>query len=178
MKIVKEIFENTFLLEPKIQKDNRGIFVKSFFENYKIKNSSKNFLFRDEFFTYSKKNVIRGMHFQTPPHDHDKLVTCINGSALDVLLDLRKGDQYGNVYDVKLTSDNNYFLFIPKGVAHGFLSLEDNTILLYKTTTPHSISHDSGILWNSFNFDWLVNDPIISSRDQSHLSFRDFESPF
>ncbi|WP_244613344.1 dTDP-4-dehydrorhamnose 3,5-epimerase family protein [Methylosinus sp. Ce-a6] len=133
---------------------------------------------REEFYTTSCKGVLRGMHFQIPPHHHDKLVCCMRGRVLDVLLDLRAGAGYGASAAVELSGDNCYEIYVPKGVAHGFLSLADDTLMLYKTSTIHAPSADRGIRWNSFGFDWGVDDPIVSRRDAEHPSLTDFVSPF
>ena len=95
------------------------------------------------------------MHFQLPPHDHDKLVYCIRGRVMDVLLDLRKSSPtYGRSFGNEISANNHLMLYIPKGVAHGFLSLEDDSVLVYKTTTIHFPSHDAGVRWDSFGYTW------------------------
>ena len=133
---------------------------------------------REEFFSLSHENVVRGMHFQLPPHEHDKLVYCTHGVVMDVLLDLRKGPGYGKVAFTELSAENGHIVFIPKGVAHGFAALSDETLMLYKTSTVHAPEADCGIRWDSFGFDWGITGPIISARDQQHSLFGDFVSPF
>ena len=107
------------------------------------------------------------------------MVWCSKGSVMDVLLDIRQGDYYGLSKSLTLTEDDNFIIYIPSGVAHGFKSLQDNSELIYKTSSIHMAEYDKGILWNSFNFDWkLDEDPIISKRDNSHPSIQSFDSPF
>ena len=133
---------------------------------------------QEEFYSVSHKNVIRGMHFQLPPHDHDKLVYCTRGAVLDVLLDLRAGLNYGQVASAEISGDNQHLIFIPKGIAHGFMALEDETLMLYKTSTVHAPEADCGIRWDSFGFDWPSRQPVISARDQQHMAFSEFANPF
>lgn len=158
--------------------DNRGSFVKTYSHKLFSENDALTDL-KEEFYSSSKKGVLRGMHFQTPPHDHAKVAYCPLGSVLDVLLDLRQGLTYGKTTSFLLTAANPSTLIIPKGIAHGFLSLEENSIMVYKTTTDYASSHDAGIKWDSFGFDWkLEGNPILSKRDANHSSFSDFVSPF
>lgn len=177
MDILQEILPGCFLIKPSKEADHRGYFVKTYHEDL-YKKLGINFAIREEFFSISHKNVLRGMHFQLPPNDHDKLVYCANGVVLDVLLDLRKGAGYGKAVSVQISSENNQIIFIPKGVAHGFLALSDQALMIYKTSTSHVPESDFGISWNSFEFDWGVDQPTISQRDGLHISFHQFSSPF
>jgi len=177
MEILKELLPGCFLLRPKVFEDSRGLFVKTFDEN-KFKELNLDFKMREEFYSISNLNVIRGMHFQTPPYDHEKLVYCTQGSALDVLLDLRVGGGYGESASTILSSENKSIVFIPKGVAHGFISKSDSTLMMYKTTMPHNPESDCGIHWASFGFNWGVDCPQTSIRDSYHPYFSDFNSPF
>ncbi|HUB87956.1 MAG TPA: dTDP-4-dehydrorhamnose 3,5-epimerase [Verrucomicrobiae bacterium] len=178
MKIKSEPLPAALVLEPNVFEDKRGNFVKTFqkpaFSTLKI-----NFHPQEEFYSTSNRDVLRGMHFQLPPHDHDKLVYCIRGAVLDVILDIRKNSPaFGRSAAVELTAQNHLLFFIPKGFAHGFLSLEDETVMIYKTSTVHAPSHDAGIRWDSFGFQWPVKKPILSDRDNSFPALADFRSPF
>ena len=177
MKILKELLPGCFLLRPKVFEDNRGIFVKTFDEN-KFKELGLDFKMREEFYSISNKNVIRGMHFQKPPHDHAKLVYCSHGLVIDVFLDLRKGAGYGESASTILSAENRSIVIIPKGVAHGFFAKSDKSLMVYKTSTPHNPEADSGIHWDSFEFNWGIDSPEISMRDSCHPNFSDFNSPF
>ena len=164
-------------MRPNKFQDQRGSFIKTYHHNtYSV--LGIDLTMEEEFYSLSNKNVIRGMHFQQPPHAHNKLVYCPHGAALDVLLDLRRGTTYGQVAVTELTADNGHILYIPKGVAHGFLSLEDQTLMVYKTSTAHAPQSDMGIHWASFGFNWSVTEPILSARDQEHVSFSDYQSSF
>ncbi len=177
MDIISEPLIDCRILETKGLEDHRGAFIKTFHADA----FSKLGLpvdWKEEFYSTSRKDVLRGMHFQLPPHDHDKLVYCIRGRVLDVLLDLRRGGDFGKTASVELSAGNRRLLFIPKGIAHGFLALEDDCVMVYKTTTVHAPTHDAGVHWRSFGFDWPIRDPIISVRDEGFPQFNEFASPF
>ena len=119
------------------------------------------------------------MHFQYPPYDHNKLVYVSQGSIVDVVVDLRKNsDSYLKVFSVELSSKNNLGIYIPKGFAHGFKTLEDNSIVTYFVDSVYNKKNDNGLLYNSINYDWNLKSPIISKRDLSLVSLEKFESPF
>lgn len=177
MEIVRELLAGCLLIKPNRFEDSRGVFIKTYHDEI-FRNFGCNQIIREEFYSVSHKNVVRGMHFQLPPHEHEKIVFCAHGSVLDVLLDLRKGEGYGKVASTELSFENGHIIFIPKGVAHGFMSREDQSIMLYKTSTTHNSASDSGIKWNSFGFDWGGERPIISERDKGHVDFMGFTTPF
>ena len=177
MEILKELLPGCFLLQAKRFEDHRGCFVKTYHEGQCVA-LGVDLTMREEFYSVSHKKVVRGMHFQLPPHDHDKLVYCVGGAVHDVLLDLRKGSSYGRAVSADLSGENARLIYIPKGIAHGFLALTDNALMLYKTSTVHMAESDGGVRWDSFGFDWDVDRPIISGRDQQHVAFGDFVSPF
>ncbi|MFQ2671828.1 dTDP-4-dehydrorhamnose 3,5-epimerase [Aeromonas hydrophila] len=167
-----------YLIESPKFSDARGLFVKTYHKEYFSANGI-NIDFAEEFYSSSKRNVLRGMHFQLPPSDHDKIVYCLKGRVLDVFLDIRSASPtYGQSMGIELSGDNARSLFLPKGIAHGFLSLEDDSVMVYKTSTIHDPIKDCGILWNSFQFNWPINKPIISDRDTKHSSFSTFNTPF
>lgn len=166
------------LLQPKVFTDHRGDFVKTYHAGA-FAELGLSFEPVEEFFSTSHKGVLRGMHFQLPPHDHDKLVYCVRGRVLDVLLDMRrKSPTYGKSVSAELSRENHHQFFIPRGIAHGFLSLEDDSVMVYKTSTVHAPSHDAGIRWDSFGFAWPAGASyIISSRDQQFPALSEFVTP-
>ena len=183
MKTKQELLPGVWLLSLKRFDDPRGSFVKTFIRSAfdavpGFGNSNPPFDFQEEFYSFSKKGVLRGMHFQLPPHDHDKLVYCAVGQVLDVLLDLRKGPGYGKSASTVLDGKTPQLLVIPKGIAHGFIALQDQSLLVYKTSSEYSPSHDAGIRYDSFGFEWPDAEPILSERDRHHSTLADFESPF
>lgn len=173
----KEFLPQAWLVRLTRLEDKRGSFVKTLSKSM-LDNLDYEFDLREEYYSISKKDVIRGMHFQLPPHDHVKIVYCLVGSALDVLLDLRLGPTYGKSFSITLNGDAPELLIIPKGIAHGFKSLTNDSLMVYKTSSEYAPDYDSGILWNSFNFDWGKSNPILSDRDKLHPRFNDFQTPF
>jgi len=160
------------------KEDSRGVFRKPFNEKSFI-NLKLHSDFKECYYSISRKNVIRGMHFQIPPYEHEKLVFVPYGKVLDVVLDIRKNSKtYGNVFDIILSGENGKCLYVPKGCAHGFKSKENGTIVMYLQTTIYNKDFDCGIRYNSFGYDWKCNTPIISSRDKKLDEFAKFISPF
>lgn len=119
------------------------------------------------------------MHFQAPPYDHVKLVYCVVGKALDVILDIREGSPtFGKTTAVQLGGDAPRSVYVARGCAHGFLSLSEGCVMVYSVTAEYAPNHDVGILWSTISFQWPVDDPIVSRRDQSFPGLLDFHSPF
>lgn len=157
--------------------DTRGSFVKTI-SRRPLQAAGLDFDFAEEFYSTSNKGVVRGLHFQLPPHDHVKLVYCAVGAVQDVLLDLRRGPGYGKAVAIELREDLPQLLVIPRGVAHGFRCLMDGSLMVYKTSTEHAPTHDAGIRWDSFGFDWGVAEATLSERDARHPTLAQFSTPF
>jgi dTDP-4-dehydrorhamnose 3,5-epimerase/CDP-3, 6-dideoxy-D-glycero-D-glycero-4-hexulose-5-epimerase len=165
MTIEKTHLEGVFIINNLNTIDDRGMFVKTYNKSA-FQDLNIDFEIRESFFSVSKKNVIRGMHFQLPPFDHEKLVFVPKGSLMDVVVDLRKkSSTYKMFISVELSEGNRKSIFIPKGLAHGFKSLEDNTITVYNVSAEYNPKADAGISYDSFGFDWQIEKPIISDRD-------------
>ncbi|WP_230971265.1 dTDP-4-dehydrorhamnose 3,5-epimerase family protein [Nitrogeniibacter aestuarii] len=131
------------------------------------------------FCTTSHRHVIRGLHFQRPPHAHAKLVACIDGAVQDVALDLRRDSPgYGQHIAVSLSADAGNALYLPSGLAHGFCVLSDSATMIYLTTTEHAPEHDAGIAWDSAGVAWATDEPTLSARDRAHPRLADFDTPF
>lgn len=178
MKILKTILNGVKVLEADFHPDDRGSFTKIFTKSFFIENNMEHD-FVEQYYSINKINVIRGMHFQTPPFDHAKLVYVSKGKILDVVVDLRKSScNYGKFHAEELSQYNNHFIYIPKGFAHGFLSLENNSIVNYAQTSEYAPSHDAGIRYDSFGFNWEILNPILSMRDKNHPLLKDFITPF
>lgn len=159
-------------------KDNRGAFVKPFHETT-MKEHGIDFILRESYFSISHKDVIRGMHFQLPPHHHSKIVFCPQGAILDVIVDLRKDSlTYGQHFAHALSAENNKAYYIPEGFAHGFKSLTDDAMTYYLVSSEYNQQNDAGLRYDSIGFDWGVENPIISARDESFTTLRAFDSPF
>lgn len=178
MKIIETSIEGLYILETINFQDIRGGFQKLFnFDFFNENNLDTDF--KEFYYSVSQKGVIRGMHFQLPPFDHTKLVYVSKGRIKDVVLDIRKDSKtYGKYFSVELDDNKAQYLYIPKGLAHGFVSLEDGSIVNYAQTSCYSKEHDCGILYNSFGFDWETENPIISGRDTTFEKLENFKSPF
>ena len=181
MNIISTKIEGVYLIKPKIFNDDRGSFFESF--NMKVfqKETSQKINFVQDNQSVSSKNILRGLHFQKPPHAQAKLVRVIRGSVLDVVVDLRKKSKtYGEYILEELSEYNNHQLFIPKGMAHGFLTLEDNTIFTYKCSESYCKDAEDSIIWNdnSIGIKWPGSKPLLSKKDQNAKKFSSFVSPF
>ena len=159
-------------------RDHRGSFVKLYSrEQFSCLLPHKEIV--ESFATLSRAQVLRGMHFQIPPRAYEKVVTCLQGSVLDVLLDLRVGSPtFRQHREFRLSSSDHDYLLIPEGVAHGFLVTQAPALMLYHQTAEYAPALDTGIRWNSFGFRWPEQKPIMSIRDSRFLSMEEFESPF
>ncbi|MDR0207091.1 MAG: dTDP-4-dehydrorhamnose 3,5-epimerase [Bacteroidales bacterium] len=168
------------LLKPKLFNDERGYF----FESYNSETLNKlgiNDDFLQDNQSYSKKNVIRGLHFQVPPFAQAKLVRVVKGAALDVAVDLRKDSPtYAQYFSVLLSEENKLQFYIPEGFAHGFAVLEDNTIFAYKCSNIYHKESERTFLFNDndLNIDWQIDNPIVSEKDTQGIRFKDFITPF
>lgn len=158
--------------------DARGSFVKTYHEST-LATAGIQFTLRESYFSISKKDVIRGMHFQLPPYQHSKIVFCPQGAILDVIVDLRKNSPtYGHHYAHELSAENSQAFYIPEGFAHGFKSLTDDAMTYYLVSSEYNKEHDAGIRYDSIGLDWNVKSPILSDRDLSFMHMQDFKSPF
>ncbi len=179
MTIKTTLIADILLLEPKVYYDERGYFMESFNEREFEALQKVKFVQDNE--SMSKKDVLRGLHFQRPPHAQAKLVRVICGSVFDVAVDLRlSSPTYGNYFGHVLSDKNKLQLYIPAGFAHGFLSLEDNTIVNYKCSDYYYKDAEDSILWNDvqLGIDWAVTNPVLALKDQSAQKFSAFKSPF
>lgn len=178
MEFIKTDFEGLFIINHQILGDSRGAFIKK----YNADSFEENGVFfdlKEQYYSLSQKNVVRGMHFQVPPYDQCKLVYVIRGSVLDVALDIRKeSPTYGQCFSYVLRGSENTSLFFPKGFAHGFKSLEDDTLMMYNVSSCYSREHDCGIRWDSIGFDWNIETPVLSARDRTFPALKDYDSPF
>ncbi|PNH80586.1 dTDP-4-dehydrorhamnose 3,5-epimerase [Vibrio diazotrophicus] len=168
-----------YLIELPHFKDERGEFVKTF-NNTVLKGTPLgDFDLQEEFYSVSRRNVLRGLHFQAPPAAHNKLVYCIQGEVLDFFLDIRKDSPtYGKYFSLRLTSEKPELLFLPKGLAHGFLTVSESAILVYKTDHVYVPESDTGIHWSSIGLDIAQKELIISDRDKSFPTLEDYKSQF
>ena len=178
MEIEKTFIEGLQLIHTKRFRDPRGSFTKIFnsdvFESFGIEKQ-----YKESYYSISHQNVIRGMHFQIPPHEHSKLVYVNSGRIMDVILDIRlNSPTYGQVLQIEIGATNGIQVEIPIGCAHGFRGLEEGTIVTYMQTSSYSHASDMGIRFDSFGMDWGVINPIISERDLAFPEFNNYKSHF
>lgn len=178
MEIIDTKLDGVYIIKNNIFKDNRGEFIKTYHHDlFKEKQLCTDF--KESYYSVSKKNTIRGMHFQKRPFDHDKLVYVANGKILDVVIDLREGSRtFKEFITIEISRENGQSVYIPKGCAHGFLALEDNTITVYNVSTVYNCDCDCGIRYNSFGMDWNIADPILSNRDKSFCGIDEIDEYF
>mgnify|MGYP001245336176 FL=1 len=180
MKIERTPINDLLVIQPKVYEDSRGNFFESWNKDL-FKEITNGLDFVQDNQSYSKKNVLRGLHFQNPPYEQGKLVRVIKGSVLDVAVDIRKdSDTYGSYYSIELNDENKTIFWIPPGFAHGFLTLKDNTIFSYKCTSFYNKDSEGSILWNDkdLNIYWGIDNPIVSNKDASASSFKALISRF
>ena len=177
-KIQATPLDGAFIITLPASEDARGTFVKVYGETV-FRKAGIDFTLRESYFSFSQKVVIRGMHFQLPPHQHSKIVYCPEGAILDVIVDLRKDSPtYRQYYAHELSADNHKAVFIPEGFAHGFKSLTDNSLTCYFVSSEYNKTHDTGIRYDSIGFDWDVKKPVLSARDLSFVGMAEFGGGF
>ncbi|MEG1498143.1 MAG: dTDP-4-dehydrorhamnose 3,5-epimerase [Bacteroidales bacterium] len=180
MEVIQTKIADLIILQPKVFMDDRGYFIETYSEK-QWSNAGLKYSFVQDNESKSRKGVLRGLHFQKPPYAQGKIVRVIKGAVMDVAVDLRlDSSTYGEHVCVELTEDNKRQFFLPPGFAHGFVTLQEDTIFAYKVSVPYSPESEACILWNDpdLHIDWKIKDPILSDKDQIGSSFADFKSPF
>ena len=180
MEIIKTSIEGLLIIKPDVFKDDRGYF----FETYNKERFAKAGLTMDfvqDNESKSAKGVLRGLHFQKPPYAQGKLVRVTKGAVMDVAVDLRKDSPtYGKWESVVLNEENKLQFWIPEGFAHGFVTLEDDTVFAYKCTNVYNKESECSLLWNDpdINIDWNIENPNLSEKDKISPLFKKFETTF
>lgn len=168
MEIKQTGMEGLLEIIPPVYHDSRGWFFEFYRDDVFAKHGITTETFVQENMSFSKKGVVRGLHMQLEPHSQAKLVTVVQGSVLDVVVDLRAGSgTFGEVYYCLLESGKRNMLMVPRGFAHGFAALEDS-IFFYKCSNRYHKASETGVLWKDpqLNIRWQVENPIISEKDQ------------
>jgi dTDP-4-dehydrorhamnose 3,5-epimerase len=161
--------------------DERGYFVRLYDEKVVAEHGLQTRWVQDNQSRSTRAYTLRGMHFQRPPHAETKLVRVVAGSVMDAIVDLRKDSEtYGQWDSIQLTADNFKMVYIPAGFAHGFCTLEPDTIVGYKVDNHYAPAFEGGLRWNdpTLNIPWPTSDPALSPRDREHDFFENFISPF
>ncbi|MFR9546980.1 MAG: dTDP-4-dehydrorhamnose 3,5-epimerase [Rikenellaceae bacterium] len=180
--IIKTEIEGVVIIEPTIYNDDRGYFYESFSDR-EFREKVCNTTFVQDNQSKSSYGVLRGLHFQSPPHAQAKLVRVIKGKVLDVAVDIRVGSPtYGKHVAVELTEENHRQLFIPRGFAHGFTVLSEEVIFQYKCDNYYNKASEGAIRWNDpqLGIDWQITESeiMLSEKDTANCSFSEFVSPF
>jgi dTDP-4-dehydrorhamnose 3,5-epimerase len=168
MQIIETGIGGLLEIIPAVYHDSRGWFLE-FFKKNEFAKAGITETFTQENISFSKKGVIRGLHFQVPPHQQCKLVSVLHGRVLDVVVDLRKGSStFGKLHSCLLDSDKHNMLLVPAGFAHGFAALEDS-LFIYKSTSGYQPASEAGIRWNDpdLAIEWPFTTPVLSVKDSN-----------
>lgn len=180
MEIVESELKGLYVIKPKVFEDARGYF----FESYSKESFAKSGLHLDfvqDNQSLSQKGVLRGLHFQNPPYAQGKLVRVITGAVFDVAVDIRRSSPtYGKWFGLKLSEQNKWMMYIPEGFAHGFLTLENNTVFSYKCTGIYNKQAEDCLLWNDpdIGIEWGTDDVLLSEKDKAGKFLQSFQSQF
>ncbi len=182
MNVIKTDIEGVVVIEPRVFDDARGYFFESYSKR-RFDEVVRPIEFVQDNESMSTRGVIRGLHFQRPPFSQSKLVRCVRGAVLDVVVDIRRGSPtYGRHVAVELTGENRRQLFVPRGFAHGFAVLSDEAVFQYKCDNYYHPESEGGISIadHSLGIDWRIDpaEAILSEKDLRNPMFSDFESPF
>jgi dTDP-4-dehydrorhamnose 3,5-epimerase len=181
MEFIETSLKDAYIIKPKVFQDERGFFLESYSEKKFSENGIDAKFVQDNHSLSVKKGVLRGLHFQLPPKTQAKILRVIKGKVFDVIVDIRKNSPtFGKWEGFELSAENFEMIFVPHGFAHGFVTLEDNTEILYKVDDFYAPESESGLIWNDpvLAIDWPVADPILLERDTKWQSFNSFKSPF
>ena len=180
MEVTNIFIDGPLVLQPKVFYDERGYFYESYNKEAFAKVGITVDFVQDNQ-SLSQKGAVRGLHFQAPPFEQGKLVRVIKGAVYDVIVDVRKNSPtYGKHYGIELSEENFTMFWIPAGFAHGFITLENDTIFSYKCTNMYNKAAEGSLLWSDqdLNIDWKFSNPIVSEKDQVSTSFENFTSQF
>lgn len=174
-------FEGLVILQPDVFGDQRGYFMELFNKSHFESVGLGHLNFVQDNLSYSSKGTLRGLHFQAPPHEQGKLVTVLQGSVLDVAVDIRKGSaSYGEVFKKEINGQSKEMIYIPPGFAHGFQVLSETCLFLYKCTNLYNKPSEGGVAWDDplLNVGWEDIPPILSEKDKHYPTLANLNSPF
>lgn len=167
-----------FAIQPVVRRDSRGCFVKTIYKEW-FQSVGLEADFVEQYYSVSHRNVLRGLHFQAPPHDQYKLVTCLEGDVLDVVVDMRRDSPtFGHHVCFELAGEYANSVYISRGYAHGFYVRSRSATLLYNVSSYYAPMSDGGVRWDSVGVAWPCVSPQISDRDNTLPSFPGFKTPF
>jgi len=180
MELIETGIKDLWIIKPRVFEDPRGYF----FESYNQQSFARhglNMNFVQDNQSLSHRGVLRGLHFQAPPHSQGKLVRVITGAVLDVVVDIRKGSPtFGRHFAIELNEEEKTMFYVPEGFAHGFATLRDHTIFSYKCTQVYHKESEGCLLWNdpALGIDWKLESPLLSEKDLLGIPLKDLQSPF
>lgn len=175
MEILKTPLEGVALIKPAVFQDDRGYFLETYNERELAQIIAPDLEFVQDNESMSRLHVLRGLHYQEPPHAQGKLVRVVQGAVLDVAVDIRPSSPtFGKHITVRLDDRDKHMLWIPPGFAHGFLALSDRTIFVYKCTAPYHRASERTIRWDDpeIGIDWGIQEPLVSEKDRAGAAFR------
>lgn len=181
MEKLETTLKDAYLLKPKVFQDERGFFVETYSKQKFTELGIEADFVQDNHSMSVTKGVLRGLHFQKGQHAQAKLVRVTKGTVWDVIVDLRKDSPtFGKWEGFELSAENFLMLFVPRGFAHGFVTLEDYTEFQYKCDNLYNVESEGGIIWNdqTLKIHWPIENPILSEKDKLHGEFKNFNSPF
>jgi dTDP-4-dehydrorhamnose 3,5-epimerase len=170
--------DGVLLIKPRIFFDNRGFFLETYKKSSFLEAGVKEDFNQDNF-SFSKRGVLRGLHLQRKPKPQSKLVRCVKGEILDVIVDVRvNSNTFGKWLSFVLNDVNQHVLYVPEGFLHGFVVLSENAIVHYKASCEYCVNCEDGVVWNdkTLDIDWQIKDPIVSDKDKLLKKFIDFEA--
>ncbi|MCB9246908.1 MAG: dTDP-4-dehydrorhamnose 3,5-epimerase [Flavobacteriales bacterium] len=181
MEFTRCTIDGLVIIDPKVFGDARGYFFESYNRSH-FEQAGLDMTFVQDNQSFSGKGILRGLHFQSPPNAQGKLLRVVQGSIYDVAVDIRKDSAtYGKYEAVVLSGDNKRMFYIPPGFAHGFYTLEPDTLVQYKCTDVYAPQSEGGLMWNDpdLGIGWpLDGEPLLSEKDGLYKPFREFQSPF
>jgi dTDP-4-dehydrorhamnose 3,5-epimerase len=181
MEFIKTTLKDAYIIKPQVFGDHRGFFLESYSKKkFEEAGITADFV-QDNHSRSEKKGTLRGLHFQSPPYTQAKLIRVAKGKILDVIVDLRRDSEtFGKFESFELTAENFEMLFVPRGFAHGFMTLENNTEVLYKADNFYMPESEGGIAWNDsdLKIDWPMENPILSERDKEWSNLKESDNPF
>jgi dTDP-4-dehydrorhamnose 3,5-epimerase len=180
MQVSTTSLKGLLVIQPTVFSDARGYFYEPYNKKKFIEIGIPDNFVQDNQ-SCSQKGVIRGLHFQNPPSAQSKLLRVIQGSIWDVAVDIRKSSPtYGKFFSIELSAENKTVFYVPAGFAHGFVTLEDNTILFYKCSDYYNKEAEGSVLWNDsdIGIPWKITDPILSEKDRNAPRLKEFNSLF
>jgi len=181
MNIIDTKIPDVKIIEPQVFGDERGFFFESFNQLQFDAAIGRSVNFVQDNHSKSSKGVLRGLHYQLPPHAQGKLVRCVVGEVFDVAVDIRKSSPtFGQWVGVNLSAENKRQLWIPEGFAHGFVTLSETAEFLYKTTNYYHRESEGAIVWNDpeLNIEWPIEGALLSEKDQNAQPFLQFKQAF